>query len=518
MACRHAVADDSPLIELDRVFHRYGKLQVLDNVSLKITQGQLVGLIGPDGAGKSTVLSLIAGVRKIQRGQVKVLAQDFAKSRQRKRVLNEFAFMPQGLGSNLYYDLTIAENLHYFARLFAVPKSKALQRIDELLRRTGLSAFTQRKVRNLSGGMKQKLGLCCALVHAPKLLIMDEPTTGVDPLARQEFWHIIADMRQANHRLTVLVATAYLHEAGDFDQLILMDNGQVIAQDSPARLKKAYHTEDLNTAYLALLSADKELNNWPEICAIPSQTQRDVIIEAHELTKRFDHFIAVDRVSFTIYKGEIFGFLGPNGCGKTTTMKMLTGLLPPSEGQSKIFGQVITPGSIELRRRIGYMSQSFSLYGELTVRENLALHAGLFNMTGKAARQRIAQVIELCDLTEILSENSHELPVGQKQRLSLAVAILHQPEVLILDEPTSGVDPVAREIFWRLIVQLATVHRMTVFVSTHYIGEATHCHRIALLNEAHLLAMETPAALIEKSGTQSLEEAFSYYIQQDMNK
>lgn len=504
------------LVLIENLTHHYGKNSVLETINLQAAGSKMTGFIGPDGSGKSLLLSLISGVRKIQTGKITVFGYDMAQRQQREKMANHIAFMPQGLGNNLYGELSVAENIDYFSQLFAVPSAHIKAETQQLLERTGLSAFTDRRAKDLSGGMKQKLALCCALIHKPHLLVLDEPTTGVDPLSRQEFWKIIADMRLAHPALTILTATAYMEEAEAFDTLIMMYAGKILATGTPEELKQQTHTATLENAYSTLLT----LSGYPSapeaiefIRTTPLAADAVVAVAAQDLSKKYGDFLAVDAISFSIKQGEIFGFVGPNGSGKTTTMNMLTGLLPPTAGSARIFGETIAAGSLEIRRHLGYMSQSFSLYSELTVMENLKLHAGLFDLSGIHARKAIARVLELCDLIGMEKEQSAQLPLGQKQRLSLAVAILHQPKLLILDEPTSGVDPLTRNRFWGLIFMLAIDHKMTVFVSTHYLNEAQRCHRIALMHNGRLLACDSPQQLLQNTQTTTLEQAFIHYIQ-----
>ncbi len=498
--------------------HRYGRTVALEAVDLAIPAGRMVGLIGPDGVGKSTLLALIAGVRKIQTGAVDVLGGDMADARHRSAVCPRIAYMPQGLGRNLYPDLSVFENIDFFGRLFGQPRAERARRIADLLASTGLAPFPDRHAGNLSGGMKQKLGLCCALIHDPDLLILDEPTTGVDPLSRRQFWDLIDRLRRRRKEMTVLVATAYMDEAERFDWLVMMDEGRVLATGAPKELKSRTGADDLEEAYITLLPAEKRRGH--RALSIPPRTvQADgPAIEAQELTRRFGDFTAVDHVSFHIERGEIFGFIGPNGCGKTTTMKMLTGLLPPTAGESRIFGRGVHAGGMEIRQRIGYMSQSFSLYTELTVKQNLELHARLFHLPEDEIDARMVALVRSFGLGKYLDDEAAELPLGIRQRLSLAVAVIHEPEILILDEPTSGVDPVARDGFWELLIDLSRIQGVTIFVSTHFMNEGERCDRIALMNAGRVLACDAPDALIRARRAKTLEDAFVEYIQDDQRR
>jgi ribosome-dependent ATPase len=492
---------------------RYGKVRALEAVDLDIPAGCLAGLIGPDGVGKSSLLALVAGARKIQEGTVEVLGGDMRNARYRRAACPCIAYMPQGLGRNLYPTLSVFENLDFFGRLFGHDSGERKRRIASLTEATGLAQFIDRPAGKLSGGMKQKLGLCCALIHDPDLLILDEPTTGVDPLSRRQFWELIAGIRRTRPGMSVLVATAYMEEAARFDWLAAMNGGRVLATDTPEGLKRQTGTTSLDAAFIALLPEEKGRAHRP--VEIPPRTADDdeTVIEAQDLTMRFGDFTAVDHVSFRLRRGEIFGFVGSNGCGKTTTMKMLTGLLPPSEGRAWLFGQEVDPHDLATRRRVGYMSQSFSLYTELTVRQNLALHARLFQAPAAEIPERVEEMIDRFDLAAVIDTLPDKLPLGVRQRLSLAVAMIHQPQMLILDEPTSGVDPVARDAFWRILGELSRRDGVTIFLSTHFMNEAERCDRLSLMHAGRVLVTGAPADIVQKQGGESLEEAFIRYLE-----
>ena len=498
---------------LDGVRHRYGDVEALRDITFDIPAGRMVGLIGPDGVGKSTLLGLIAGARRIQAGRVQALGGDMASRRHRRAVCPRIAYMPQGLGKNLYMDLTVAENLHFFGRLFGQGKAERERRIAALLAATGLDPFPDRPAGKLSGGMKQKLGLCCALIHDPDLLILDEPTTGVDPLSRRQFWALIDRIRAQRPGVSVLVATAYMDEAAQFDWLVAMNDGAVLATGTPAEIEAQADADDLETAFVNLLPEAQRRRH--RAVTIPPRHPHDgaPAIEAHGLTRRFGKFTAVDSVSFRIERGEIFGFLGSNGCGKTTTMKMLTGLLPPTEGDAQLFGAPVDAHDLATRNRVGYMSQSFSLYAELTVRQNLELHARLFHLPAERRDARIAELVAHFGLADHIDALTADLPLGVRQRLSLAVAVIHEPEMLILDEPTSGVDPVARDGFWELLIDLSRNQDVTIFISTHFMNEALRCDRISLMHAGKVLASDAPTALVQARGVDTLEEAFIGYLE-----
>lgn len=501
-----------PVVRVAGVHLRYGKVAALAGVDLAFPAGCVVGLIGPDGVGKSSLLSLIAGARALQAGDIETLGGSMRSRSHRNRVCPRIAYMPQGLGRNLYPTLSVEENLQFFARLFGHDAGERRRRIDELTRATGLYPFLARPVGKLSGGMKQKLGLCCALIHDPDLLILDEPTTGVDPLARAQFWDLIGRIRSERRGMSVIVATAYMDEAQDFDWLVAMDVGTVLATGTPQELLERTGTDSLGAAFVRLLPEEKTRDHAPVAIPPLDASEHGIAIEARDLTMRFGDFVAVDRVSFRIRRGEIFGFVGSNGCGKTTTMKMLTGLLPASEGKAWLFGREVDPEDMDTRRRVGYMSQSFSLYGELTVRQNLELHARLFQVPTADIAARVAGMQRRFGLEDMGDSLPGSLPLGMRQRLSLAVAMVHAPELLILDEPTSGVDPVARDGFWRLLVELSRRDRVTIFISTHFMNEAARCDRMSMMHAGRVLDSDAPAALVQKRGAKDLEDAFIGYL------
>ncbi|WP_448120590.1 ribosome-associated ATPase/putative transporter RbbA [Pseudomonas veronii] len=507
-----------PVVRLRDVSLHYGKTQALSGITQDIPGGCMVGLIGPDGVGKSSLLSLLSGARRVQQGTVEVLGADIASKAHRDQICPRIAYMPQGLGKNLYPTLSVEENLQFIARLFSQNASERRRRIDDLTRSTGMYPFLARPAGKLSGGMKQKLSLCCALIHDPDLLILDEPTTGVDPLARAQFWELIARIRRQRVGMSVIVATAYMDEAQGFDWLAVMDEGRVRATGTPAELLARTHCDSLESAFISLLPDEKKQDHEPVVIP-PLQTDPDdIAIQAQGLTMRFGDFTAVDHVSFRIRRGEIFGFLGSNGCGKSTTMKMLTGLLPASEGRAWLFGKEIDSHDLATRSRVGYMSQSFSLYNELTVKQNLVLHAKLFHVPATEIDARVQQMAGRFELLDVMDSLPPSIPMGMRQRLSLAVAMVHKPELLILDEPTSDVDPVARDKFWRLLVQLSRRDHVTIFISTHFMNEAERCDRMSMMHAGKVLDSDAPMQLVEKRGAASLEEAFiGYLIEADNN-
>jgi ribosome-dependent ATPase len=504
-----------PVVRLSKVGLRYGKTVALDGIDLDIPAGRMVGFIGPDGVGKSSLFSLVAGDRAVQAGHIEVLAGDIADPKHRISVCPRIAYMPQGLGKNLYFTLSVHDNIDFFGRLFGQGPAERKRRIATLVEATGLAPFVDRPAGKLSGGMKQKLGLCCSLIHDPDLVILDEPTTGVDPLSRRQFWDLIDTIRARRPGMSVMVATAYMDEASRFDWLVAMNAGKVLATGTVEELCKRTNEPTLDEAFIALLPEEQRKGHKKVV--IPPRdaaAKVEIAIEAKGLTQRFGDFVAVNHVDFRIERGEIFGFLGSNGCGKTTTMKMLTGLLPPTEGQAQLFGQPVDASDIEARRQVGYMTQLFSLYSALTVRQNLVLNAQLFHMTAEEIPGRVQEIAQRFGLAELLDALPGSLPMGQRQRLQLAVALIHRPKVLMLDEPTSGVDPVARDSFWEALSELSRKDGVTIFVSTHFMNEAMLCDRISLMHQGHVLVCDAPAAMIQKRGCKNMEDTFISYLEE----
>ena len=500
------------------ITQRYGETVALDDISIDIPGEKMIGMIGPDGVGKSTLLGIIAGVRKMQSGEATVLGGNIDDPKFRTSVAARIAYLPQGLGKNLYPTLSIFENVDFFGRLFGQSKEEREWRIADLLQSTDLIPFRDRPAGKLSGGMKQKLGLCCSLIHDPDLLILDEPTTGVDPLARRQFWDLIDRIRIRRPQMSVIVATAYMDEAERFEWLVAMNAGKVLDTGTPAEIRNKTDSDTLEKAFIKMLPEEARKGHREPVIGAFEPSEGPPAIEAFGLTQRFGDFTAVDHVEFKIEAGEIFGFLGSNGCGKTTTMKMLTGLLPPTEGTAKLFGKEVKGGDIESRRRVGFMSQAFSLYTELTVRQNLMLHARLFDLPPEDGEKRVEYLIQRFQLEQVADVLAEDIPLGIRQRLSLAVAVLHEPEVLILDEPTSGVDPVARDGFWELLIRLSREDRVTIFLSTHFMNEAERCDRMSMMHRGRVLAQGPPAELVRQRQAPNLETAFIGYLEDEAAK
>ena len=498
---------------INSLSHKYGNIIALENITLDIPAGKMIGFIGPDGVGKSTLLSIISGVKIIQTGEVEVLGGNIKDKNYRRQICAKIAYMPQGLGKNLYMTLSVYENIEFFARLFGQEKKERNERILQLLKSTGLLQFKDRPAGKLSGGMKQKLGLCCALIHDPDLLILDEPTTGIDPLSRREFWKLISSIKEKNENMSVLIATAYMEEAASFDTIIAMDDGKILLEGTLKELLGKTKCDNIDDAFIQLLPQEKRVGHKKLVVPVKNDYKDDYAIEAENLIMQFGDFIAVNNVNLKIKQGEIFGFLGSNGCGKTTTMKMLTGLLTPTSGKAKLFGEEVKDNSLQMKEKVGYMTQAFSLYNELTILENLELHAKLFHIK-EDREERIEYLLEKFDLKDYKDNLAIDLPLGIKQRLSLATAVIHKPKMLILDEPTSGVDPISRDNFWELLIELSRNDNVTIFISTHFMNEGARCDRISLMHQGKVLITNTPKELISLKNKDTLEEAFISYLKE----
>lgn len=540
---------------------RYKKLQAVRDVSFAVAPGTLYGLLGPDGAGKSSILKSIAGVLSFEEGYLDVFDVRVDSETAGEQVKGRLGFMPQGLGLNLYPELTVDENVDFFADLRAVPRQECAQRREELFGITRLAEFRGRRMKHLSGGMKQKLGLVCALIHSPDLLVLDEPTTGVDPVSRRDFWTILS--RQIHERgITAIVSTAYMDEASRFDSIAVMHNGGLLAEGTPLqvvslmpgsvvslrcpdqssgllRLRKTLpradasgdrirvrvdetganaleavrtgigdfdianlkiEEPDLEDTFVYLLSekatgqgAQKpDSETAGEHLGAGAATSAEDAIYARRLTKAYGDFLAVDRVNLQVRAGQVFGLLGANGAGKTTVIKMLTGIVQPTHGRGQVAGADMRRAPLEVKRRIGYMSQSYSLYQDLTVRENIMLYGGIYGLTRAQARARADWIVSFGELTGFENARSGSLPLGLRQRLALGCALVHDPQVLFLDEPTSGVDPVGRRTIWDLLFHLAREHGVAILVTTHYMSEAEHCDQLALMHAGRIVANATP--------------------------
>ena len=549
---------DTPAIRVEGFTKRYGKRVAADGLSLTVHAGEIYGLVGADGAGKSSLMKAVAGVLAFDAGTVEVFGTRVDSERSAEQVKRRIGFLPQGLGLNLYPDLSIEENVDFFGRLRGVPAAELLERKRQLLEMTRLDSFRTRPMRQLSGGMKQKLGLVCTLIHEPDLVILDEPTTGVDPVSRRDFWAILGKLLEEKG-VTALVSTAYLDEADRFHRVSLFHEGKVMGEGSPAelvatvpgtlalfraepqadalpRLKAAFPQTEAMGAWLRVFAegldapqareaVDKALagippTDWfarePELedvfvamlrqrgakleSAFPADSRvpaasTDLAIEARGLTRLFGDFRAADTVSFSVPQGEIFGLLGANGAGKTTVIKMLTGILKPSSGEGRVAGADMRSAGLAIKERIGYMSQAFSLYHDLSVIENIRLYAGIYGLDGRQAQRRSDWVIGMAGLAGFENDAAGRLPMGLRQRLALGCALVHEPRVLFLDEPTSGVDPIGRRMFWDILFHLSRREGVAILVTTHYMSEAEHCDHLALMYAGRVVADASPEAM-----------------------
>lgn len=548
-------------------------VRALDDVSLEVPSGSLTALVGPDGAGKTTLLRLAAGLMRADEGSLQVLGIDVAKDPQ--GVQDRISYMPQRFG--LYEDLSVQENLDLYADLHGVTKAQRRERYARLMEMTDLGRFTARPAGKLSGGMKQKLGLACTLVRSPALLLLDEPTVGVDPLSRRELWEIVQQLVDDEH-LSVIVSTAYLDEAERCAQVFVLYGGKLIAEGAPGQIRDnakdlcfvttpsrgiaprtlQAHLLDAATTIIDAVPQGGEVRfirrpgedadavnallDGASIEPVPARLEdgfmvllrgrqgsasaarttdevpappasgKEVVIEVKDLVRKFGDFTAVASTTFDVRRGEIFGLLGPNGAGKTTTFRMLCGLLPASSGFLQVAGVNLRTARAQARARIGYVSQKFALYGNLSVTENLRFFGGAYGLRGQHLRDRMQTVLQQFDLLDQENAPSGQLPGGFKQRLAMATGLLHEPEILFLDEPTSGTDPLARREFWRRITALAEAG-VTVIITTHFMEEAEYCDRIVIQDAGKLLAIGTPQEVRVQAGSApdsrlSMEEAF----------
>ncbi|NVN90830.1 MAG: ABC transporter ATP-binding protein [Desulfuromonadales bacterium] len=500
---------------------RFGDLTAVDALSLTIAGGELFGLVGSDGAGKTTILRMLTGVMDPSDGEAQILGHSCVNL---TKVQGDIGYMSQRFG--LYPDLSVGENIRFYADLFGVSDAERKMRTERLLSFSAMTPFVTRQAGKLSGGMKQKLGLCCALIHQPKVLFLDEPTNGVDPLSRRDFWRILRDLRAEG--VTIVVATAYLDEAERCDRVGLLHQGRLLACDTPEKLTHGWTTslEELVISKIGEPATPPFSAAGPDGIAdrrrSPPPTEGSQspqpAVSLNRLSKRFGDFVAVDSISLTVPRGQIFGFLGPNGAGKSTTIRMLCGILPPSSGAGSVAGFDIAREPERIKENIGYMSQRFSLYEDLTVEENIAFYAGVYRLLPDKRQERTAWVIEMAGLTDRRTSKAGELSGGWRQRLALGCAILHEPPIIFLDEPTSGVDPLSRRKFWELIYSLAN-GGVTVFVTTHYMDEAEYCDRLALIFRGRLVAIGTPVELKRERATvdgtlPSLEDVFIGLIEE----
>ncbi|WP_455379539.1 ATP-binding cassette domain-containing protein [Petrachloros mirabilis] len=546
----------APVVHVSGFVKRYKKQVAVAGVDLSVRRGEIYGLIGPDGAGKSTLMKAIAGVLTYDSGAVDVCGTLIESERDAELVKPRLGFLPQGLGSSLYPQLSVEENIDFFAHLRLVPGSVLARRKARMLAMTRLERFRDRPMKNLSGGMKQKLGLICTLIHEPEVAILDEPTTGVDPVSRRDFWTILSELMQ-ERGMTAVVSTAYMDEAERFDRLSFLSGGKVLASGTPqevrklvpgsmvtfeaapqleaiARLKQSFRQveslgplthvfsetvdrgeaasqvqsalgdivpssvrvddPELEDVFVALLMRKTEQKEVPERHPVSTGTYDldGLAIQAGNLVRDFGSFRAVDGVSFQVRRGEIFGLLGANGAGKTTVIKMLSGILQPTGGTGLVAGADMRTAAGAIKERIGYMSQAFSLYLDLTVEENIRLFAGIYGLDTKTTNERLEWITAMGGLAGYEASLTSQLPMGVRQRLALGCALIHRPRVLFLDEPTSGVDPIGRRLFWDILSRLAREEGVAILITTHYMSEAEHCDCLALMHAGRVVAEGSP--------------------------
>lgn len=490
----------SNTVEIKNITKTFGKVTAIDDLSLNIEKGKITGLIGADASGKTTLIRLIIGLMAPDSGEITTLGLN--PSIQKDELNPKIGYMPQKFG--LYEDLTVIENLNLYADLKNVEHDFA-----KLLKFTDLERFQDRLAGALSGGMKQKLGLACALLGEPEFLVLDEPSVGVDPISRRELMKMVRESMTEN--MTVLWSTAYLDEAQSFDEAVVLHSGKVIFNGKPYELSdtpKGFEEKviELMGGYKkeeSLIAKNFELPQFDLTCTV----------EADDLVKKYGDFYAVKNNSFCINKGEIFGLLGPNGAGKSTSFKMMCGLATPTSGTAKIMGIDIKNNPSKARSHLGYMAQKFSLYGNLSVKQNLEFFAGVYGIGLRQRNERIPEMIEVFGLEPYLDQEAAELPLGFKQRLSLACAVIHNPPILFLDEPTSGVDIITRKEFWNHITSLAK-KGVTVLVTTHFMDEAEYCDRISLFYKGQTIAIGTPQELKDKAGASDMENTFIKLIEE----
>ena len=489
-------------IEVNQIAKSYGKVQALDEVSFSVGKGEVFGLIGPDGAGKTSMFRILCSLLLPDRGTATVDGFDVVT--QMREVRRRVGYMPGRF--SLYQDLTVEENLKFFATLFGTTIDEGYDAIKVIY--SQIERFKDRKAGALSGGMKQKLALSCALVHQPSVLFLDEPTTGVDPVSRKELWEMLLMLKERN--ITIMASTPYLDEVRCCERVAFLDQGIVRGIDTPERI-----LEEFRDIFMPppISSAKEEGTDDPGNTTTPLEESSENVIEVEHLVKAFGDFHAVDDISFTVKKGEIFGFLGANGAGKTTAMHMLTGLNQPTSGTGRVVGYDIRTEHEQIKRHIGYMSQKFSLYEDLTVAENIRLFAGIYGMKSDEVKVKTDQLLRQLKFEEHKDDLVGSLPLGWKQKLAFSVSIFHEPGVVFLDEPTGGVDPATRRQFWELIYEAAG-RGITVFVTTHYMDEAEYCDRISIMVDGKIKAMGTPDELKKRYGQPDMDRVFTYLARQ----
>ncbi len=477
-------------IEVNSLSKGYGKVQALRDVSFSVGRGEVFGIIGPDGAGKTSLYRILCSLLLPDDGTASVDGYDVVNGL--KEIRRRVGYMPGRF--SLYQDLTVEENLRFFATLFGTTVEENYDSIKAIY--TQIEPFRKRRAGALSGGMKQKLALCCALVHQPSVLFLDEPTTGVDPVSRKEFWEMLSQLKE--REITIVASTPYLDEVRMCERVAFLSEGCIRGIGTPDEI----------------LTTFRDIFNPPAIEKLEAGTKsNENAIEVEHLVKAFGSFHAVDDISFTVRKGEIFGFLGANGAGKTTAMRMLTGLSQPTDGNGKVAGFDIRTEYEQIKKHIGYMSQKFSLYEDLTVAENIRLFAGIYGMDDGEIRRKTTDLLDRLDFSAHRNTLVSSLPLGWKQKLAFSVSIFHDPHVVFLDEPTGGVDPATRRQFWELIYDAAK-QGITVFVTTHYMDEAEYCDRISIMVDGKIKALGTPEELKQKLGQPDMDHVFTFLARQ----
>ncbi|MFC2622247.1 MAG: ATP-binding cassette domain-containing protein [Prevotella denticola] len=477
-------------IEVNSLSKGYGKVQALRDVSFSVGRGEVFGIIGPDGAGKTSLYRILCSLLLPDDGTASVDGYDVVSGM--KEIRRRVGYMPGRF--SLYQDLTVEENLRFFATLFGTTVEENYDSIKAIY--TQIEPFRKRRAGALSGGMKQKLALCCALVHQPSVLFLDEPTTGVDPVSRKEFWEMLSQLKE--REITIVASTPYLDEVRKCERVAFLSEGCIRGIGTPDEI----------------LTTFRDIFNPPAIEKLEAGTKsNENVIEVEHLVKAFGSFHAVDDISFTVRKGEIFGFLGANGAGKTTAMRMLTGLSQPTDGNGKVAGFDIRTEYEQIKKHIGYMSQKFSLYEDLTVAENIRLFAGIYGMDDGEIRRKTTDLLDRLDFSAHRNTLVSSLPLGWKQKLAFSVSIFHDPHVVFLDEPTGGVDPATRRQFWELIYDAAK-QGITVFVTTHYMDEAEYCDRISIMVDGKIKALGTPEELKQKLGQPDMDHVFTFLARQ----
>lgn len=482
-------------IKIEHISKRYAAAEALKDICLTVNEGELFGIIGPDGAGKSTLFRILATLLLPDSGTASVCGVDVVSHY--RDIRQCVGYMPGRF--SLYPDLTVEENINFFASIFGVKRAEGYELIAPIYEQ--IEPFKHRQAGKLSGGMKQKLALCCALIHRPKVLFLDEPTTGVDAVSRQEFWDLLSMLRQQG--ITILVSTPYMDEAMRCQRVALMSEGKVMEVDTPQNLTLRYGLPTIEDVFIHLMKDGDGVENLRR--EIKPQPQK--VIEVSSLTKRFGAFTAVDGITFSVKRGEIFGFLGANGAGKTTAIRMLCGLSVPTSGAGTVAGFDVTSQAEQIKRHIGYMSQRFSLYDDMTVWQNIEFFGGIYGMTSADIKVRGKEILDELCFYERRKELVGGIPLGWKQKLAFSVAMLHRPEIVFLDEPTGGVDPIVRRQFWRLIYA-AAAKGVTIFVTTHYMDEAEYCNRISIMVAGKICALDTPEQLKQQFGVQTMDEVF----------